>query len=252
LFGDQLSQGQDFAEQKPVICISFTNGAITDKDGRLITKIHSLFHIMERDGCFVLSENMELHYINMSAFVKALAEANGGENAKGGENAGGEAMDAMFIKWLALITQKDIKDKDVIKKFAGEEADIMEAVADLARLNEDKIRRYNYERRLDEMRSYNQMIRDIEKYRAQAAQAEKYRVQADEYRAQAAKVDEYRAQADEYRAQAAKAGEYRAQADEYHSQADEYRAQAERERREKDEAWGELARLKKLMEQNNT
>jgi predicted transposase/invertase (TIGR01784 family) len=161
LFGEQLDAGQHFAEQRPVICIAFTNGAIKDKDGRPITKVHSLFHIMERDDRIVLSENMELHYINMKAFVEALTQ----------NSPTGEAMGAMFTNWLALITQEDIEDKEIIKSIIEKEGELMSAVADLARLSDDKVSRRIYERRLDEMRSYNKVMSDLDYYRTQAEES---------------------------------------------------------------------------------
>jgi predicted transposase/invertase (TIGR01784 family) len=155
VFGRQLKEGQEYTERQPVIAISFIDGKVTDADGKPVDKIHSFFQITERDTHQVLTNDMELHFIDMRAFAEAI---NG--KAQTGETA--EPMAPMLKKWLALITQAEINDKSIIQQYAEEEADIMEAVAELLRTNEDFYTRYAYERRLDQIAAYNLMKRQAE------------------------------------------------------------------------------------------
>ena len=93
VYAEQLEQGEDYTNQRPVICISFIEGSITDTQNRLVEKVHSLFQIQERDNHQVLLQNMELHFIDMRAFTRQFEEA--APNSMLGEN--------MFTNWLALI-----------------------------------------------------------------------------------------------------------------------------------------------------
>jgi len=130
---------------------------VTDTSGVPVWKIHSLFHIMERDSHEILLPDLELHYIDMKAFVKYCDGMD--ENETGYDK---------FTQWLMVITQKDIKNKRAIKKICSEE-EISDAMKTLARLSEDKIKRQAYQRRLDELRSYNHIMRQNEEYRAELA-----------------------------------------------------------------------------------
>jgi len=113
---------------------------------------------------------MELHYIDMKAFVKTI-------NKTGGIGKG-ETQDSMLAKWLTVITEKDIEDKSIIKNICEEQEEIGMAVSALVRLSEDKITRQAYQKRQDEIVLYNKRISDYkqiaeqEKLRAEKAEAE--------------------------------------------------------------------------------
>ena len=153
VYGEELEEGQEYTEQKIVMHISFANGPLQDASGKHIEKIHSLFHIIERDGHEVLTSDLEIHYINMKAFVKRLKELVGQGDLD-------EAELDDFTVWLALITQKSIGDKEAIRRICERE-DMKEAVAALARLSADKIKRHAYQRRMDELRTYNHIMSQI-------------------------------------------------------------------------------------------
>ena len=93
VYGSELKRGQRFWENKPVICISFLDEAITDASGEPLKAVHMLFQIRERDGHELLLPDMELHYINMRAFVK--------------DHPGRGVPPDMFTKWLTMITQSE-------------------------------------------------------------------------------------------------------------------------------------------------
>ena len=99
----------------------------------------------------------------MKSFAYALTDKN---------NINGEDMNDMFTKWLTLITQTDIKDKEIVKKIC-EEAEIMSAVVDLVKLNEDKMKWLAYERRLDEIRTYDGMVIDLEDARSKLEETDR-------------------------------------------------------------------------------
>ena len=146
VYGEDLAPSEGYTEQKSAICISFLNGAVTDAAESPVERIHSLFQVMERDGHEILVSDMELHYINMKAFVKHI-------NKTGEKGAGYN----QFTKWLIFITQKEIENKEMIKRICAEE-EIRDAMKTLSRLSEDKIKRQAYQRRMDELYYYNKAM----------------------------------------------------------------------------------------------
>ena len=143
VYGENIGRGQDYVEQNAAICISFSNGPVADAVGKPIEKIHALVHAMERDSHEVIISGMEIHFIDMAAFVK---HCNAMEKS--------ETYDDMFTKWLMVITEKEIKDKDRIRNVC-EEGAINEAMKTLTRFSSDKIKRLEYQRRQDELYFYN-------------------------------------------------------------------------------------------------
>ena len=154
-YAEELDPGQGYLEQRPVICIAFINGPIDDATGAPVEKVHALFQVAERDDHRLLLEDMEMHFINMRAFVNAWR--------KGGDC---EAETAMFTKWLMLITQAEIKDRDAIISICEEEEELRMAVETLSRLSADKINRQAYQRRLDEIHSYNMKLAKIDELKS--------------------------------------------------------------------------------------
>jgi len=150
-YGEDLGVGTSYTAQPPTITIAFTNGTIesikndkntsTDND-----KIHRLCMIMDCDDFTVFTNAMELHYIDMKAFAKAVNKAD--------SIIISDTEEMMFAKWLSIITQKEIANKTIIEN-ACEEEEIFMAVSALARQSEDKIIRQAYQRRQDEIYFYN-------------------------------------------------------------------------------------------------
>ena len=148
VYGGELKAGQKFWENKPVICISFLDGAITNADDKPLKAVHTLFQVRERDGHELLLNDMELHYINMRAFVE--------------EHHGGDVPPDMFTKWLTLITQSKQSDKEFLKDICREDEVIAMAVGILASLTEDEATRLAYSRRQDEITNYYATIQQLE------------------------------------------------------------------------------------------
>ena len=158
---------------------------------------------MDIDDRTVFSDALELHYIDMKAFVKNINEKSGfGE---------GETLDSMLTKWLTVITEKDIEDKTIIKNICEEQEEISMAVSELVRLSEDKITRQAYQKRQDEIMLYNKRLNDYinmrhiaeqERHRAEQAEAEikqeKLRAEQERHRAEqerhVAKQERHRAE----------------------------------------------------------
>ena len=88
---------------------------------------------MDIDDGTVFSDALELHYIDMKAFVKTINETGG--------IGKGETQDSKLEKWLAVITEKDINDKSIIANICEEQEEIGMAVSALVRLSEDKVTR---------------------------------------------------------------------------------------------------------------
>jgi len=170
-FGEELEAGQRYAGQPPTITIAFTNGMIDsigndENPNANIGKIHRKCMIMDCEDFTVFTNAMELHYIDMKAFAKAINEANS-ININGTE-------EAMFVKWLSVITQKEINNKTIIED-ACEEEEILMAVSALALQGEDKIIRQAYQRRKDEIFFHNLALAKME-HKLEQSEAENERL----------------------------------------------------------------------------
>ena len=169
-YGEELKSGEGYSTQPPVICIAFVNGPMDSGESQ---KIHKCCKIIDIDDHTIFTDALELHYIDMKAFVKTINESGGAGK--------GETQDSMLAKWLAVITEKDIEDKTIIENICEEQEEIGMAVSTLVRLSEDKLTRQEYLRRQDDIllaakraNDYKLMEHraDQEQHRAEAAEAE--------------------------------------------------------------------------------
>lgn len=169
-YGEELKEGEGYSIQPPVICVAFANGSLDNSGNQ---KIHKCCKIMDIDDSTIFSDALELHYIDMKEFVKTIN--------KTGSIGKGETYDSMLAKWLAIITEKDIEDKTIIKNICEEQEEIGMAVSALVRLSEDKVTRQAYQRRQDDImlaakkaNDYKMMERRVEQEqrRAETAEAE--------------------------------------------------------------------------------
>ena len=142
--------------------------------------------IMDCEDFEVFSEAMELHFIDMQAFAKAINSA-GNISIKNAEET--------FVKWLAIITQKEIENKEIIADICKEEGDFQMAVSTLARHGEDKIIRQAYQRRQDEIFFNNMNIIRAEDVERRAEQAEQ-KIGQVEHRAEQAEAEIKRLQSE--------------------------------------------------------
>ena len=166
-YGEELEVGQIYSAQPPTITIAFTNGSVEPVENNKSTidnkdKIHRLCMIMDVEDFAVFTNAMELHYINMKAFTKAVNEA-GSININ-------DTVETMFAKWLSIITEKEINNKSIIESACSEE-EIQMAVAALQIQSEDKLIRQAYQRRKDEIYFHKKEIFDYQQ-RAERAEAE--------------------------------------------------------------------------------
>jgi len=118
---------------------------------------------MDCEDFTVFTDSMELHYIDMKAFAKTVNEAD--------SISINDTEEAMFTKWLSVITQKEINNKVIIENACNEE-EIYMAITALARQSEDKIIRQAYQRRQDEIYFNNMYIARAEEAERRAEQAE--------------------------------------------------------------------------------
>ena len=170
-YGEELKAGEGYSEQPPVICVTFANGSFDDGESQ---KIHKCCKIMDIDDHTIFSDALELHYIDMNAFVKTIN--------KTGCIGKGETQDSTLAKWLAVITEKDIEDKKIIKNICREQEEISMAVSTLVSLSEDKVTRQAYQKRQDEIMLYNKRINDYKR----VAEQESHRAEQERQRAEQA------------------------------------------------------------------
>ena len=160
-YGDGLKAGEKYSAQMPVICVAFANGPVVDDKSQ---KIHKICKILDAEDNTVFSDALELHYIDMEAFVKTINES--------GRIGKGETHDSMLAKWLAVITEKEIGDKTLIKNICEEQEEIGMAASELVRLSEDMIVRHAYQRRQDDIMLANAKAKKYEEMTRRAEQAE--------------------------------------------------------------------------------
>jgi len=169
-YGEELKTGEAYTTQPPVVCIAFVNGSLDEGENK---KIHKCCKIMDIDDHTTFTNALELHYIDMKAFVKTINET--------GDIGKSKTIETMLANWLAIITEKDIEDKSIIENICKEQEEIGMAVSTLVRLSEDKLTRHEYLRRQDDIMLQNKKARDYElmkqsveqeKNRAERAEAE--------------------------------------------------------------------------------
>jgi len=180
-YSEELETGQRYTQQPPTITIAFANGAVEPIKTAQNTKnkIHRVCMIMDKDDGTIFTEALELHYIDMKAFAKAVNEANS-INIK-------ETHEDMFAYWLSIITQKEIVNKDIIENARKEKEVIQMAVLAIARQSEDKIMRQAYQRRKDELFFHNL---EVEQLKCQVEQSDRRAEQSNRRAEQAEKASE--------------------------------------------------------------
>ena len=151
-----LKAGAAYSTQPPVICVSFINEPIDSQNETEINKLHKCCKIADIFTGEVFSDALELHYINMKAYVNSLKSANGDMT--------------MLEKWLAVLTEKDLADKSLIKDICNQEEEINMAVSTLVRLSADaptqeEYRKWREER--DEQAMRDKMIVELSKSNAE-------------------------------------------------------------------------------------
>jgi hypothetical protein len=164
-YGEEREPGEKYSDQPPTVVIAFVDGQVhpIEKKPRA-DKIHRYCMIMDCEDCAIFTDAMELHYIDMRSFAKAVNEAGSIEIS--------DTVTEMFAKWLSIITQKEITDKSLIERACETEEDIKMAVSTLARQSEDKYARQAYQRRKDDIYYYN---KEKYEYEQRIAAAERER-----------------------------------------------------------------------------
>ena len=152
---EELEPGQRYTSQPPTVTIAFVDGAVDpiEKPKNAIDKIHRVCMIADKDDGTLFTDAMELHFINMKAFAKAVNEANS-INIE-------EANEDMFVYWLSIITEKEIVNKNIIENARKEKEVIQMAVSAIAKQSEDKLIRQAYQRRKDEIYFHNVEVSNL-------------------------------------------------------------------------------------------
>jgi len=138
-YAENLETGKNYAEQPPTITIAFTNGSVKPLERgvrQADERIHRFCMIMDCENHDIFTDAMELHYIDMKAFAKAVNSAN---------------------------------TIDINENACKNEEEIFMAVSNLAQHSEDKYTRQAYQRRQDEIYFYN---KEIAGYKQQIEEAQ--------------------------------------------------------------------------------
>ena len=187
-YGEELEVRQSYTSQPPTITIAFADGAVEpiepiEKSKDTKNKIHRVCMIMDKDDGTIFTDAMELHYINMKAFAKAVNEA---DSINIGSN-NNEETETTFAKWLSIITQKEINNKTIIENAVKDKEEILMAISALQRQSEDKLIRQAYQRRKDEIYFFNKSMAEKE-LAEQRAEKEQRRAEQEQRRAEQAET----------------------------------------------------------------
>ena len=150
-YSEELKEGEGYSTQRPVICVAFTNGPVNGNESK---GFHKCCKIMDTSDNTIFTDALELHYIDMKAFVKAIKET--------GELPKDETQDSILAKWLTFINQKDIKNKELLKNICKEQEEIGMAFSILSRSSKDKLTRQEYLRRQDDITNANTRAKKYE------------------------------------------------------------------------------------------
>jgi len=169
---EELEAGQSYTSQPPTIAIAFVDGPVEpiEKPKTATDKIHNVYMIMNKEDNTILSDAMELHFINMKAFAKAINEANSISIT--------EVKEDMFAYWLSVITEKEINNKNIIETARKEKEEIQMAVSAIAQQSEDKYIRQAYQRRKDEIYFFNLEL-EQSNHKLRQSEQEKQRITAE-------------------------------------------------------------------------
>jgi len=197
-YSEELEVGQSYTAQPPTITIAFTNGSVESIENDTNTKkdkIHRICMIMDYEDYTVFTNAMELHYIDMKAFAEAVNTTNNIIITE----------EAMFSKWLTLITEKEINNKTIIENACKEEDEIRMAVTALQRQSEDKLIRQAYQRRKDEIYFYNKERAEDRRIAEQAIRRAEQAEQKTEQEQRRAEQAERKTEQEQRRAEQAEA-----------------------------------------------
>ncbi|MCL2015409.1 MAG: Rpn family recombination-promoting nuclease/putative transposase, partial [Defluviitaleaceae bacterium] len=142
-----LKTGAAYSTQPPVICVSFINEPIEPQNINEIDKLHKCCKIADISTGEIFSDALELHYINMKAYANALKSTDGNMT--------------MLEKWLAVLTEKELADKNLIKTICGEEEEINMAVSTLVRLSADAPTQEEYRKWREERDEQERRVREL-------------------------------------------------------------------------------------------
>jgi len=178
-YSEELKKGQNYTLQPPTIAIAFVFGAVDpiEKIENAKDKIHRACMIMDKEDGTIFTEALELHFINMKAFAKAVNEADSIKI--------NEVKEDMFAYWLTVITEKEIVNKTIIDDACKEKEVIQMAVSAIERQSQDKVIRQAYQRRQDEI--YFHML-ELASH-LQTAEQERQRAEQERQRAEQAEAE---------------------------------------------------------------
>ena len=117
-YAEQLSAGEDYTRLRRTISICFVNGVVF----REWPDHHTIFRLLDRSGELCLTEDLEIHLIELPKFQKTLAELETDLDfwlyfLKNGEELDADALPAELDRWeirqamgvLKMLAQSDVE-----------------------------------------------------------------------------------------------------------------------------------------------
>ncbi|MCL2016929.1 MAG: Rpn family recombination-promoting nuclease/putative transposase [Defluviitaleaceae bacterium] len=188
-YGDQLKGGEKYLSATPIISITFAEGQISplknNRKTKKVDKIHRLCMITDIETGEPFTSAMEMHYIDTKAFLRAIKKKTGGKKMKADKillddnKALLDNVHPDLTKWLSLITQSNMPNKNLIKNLYETDEQLKFAVDTLALYYEDTEYRNAYDDRLREMNSIKETEEQLVQKDKQLVQKDKQLVQKD-------------------------------------------------------------------------
>jgi predicted transposase/invertase (TIGR01784 family) len=158
IYEKQLQEGYDYHSLNKCIVVSLLNFNI-DKF-KNIENYHTAFEIKERYNNLKLTDDLEMHYIEL----KKMPTIHELENAKNLDN---------LTKWTLFFNDAPQADKaNIIEKLGKESEEIAMAVEILKRVSDDEIQRAKYHSRLKWILERNTIINEAERAKKRLEEAE--------------------------------------------------------------------------------
>lgn len=126
LYQQQLHEGQDYLELKPTISISFLNYVLLPN----APHYHSCFLLLEKTQHFPLTDNLEVHILELPKFMKTLDE-----------------LKSDLDIWLYFLRHAATMDLDALPAVFRQRPLVLRALEDLKMLMQTPAEREHYEAR---------------------------------------------------------------------------------------------------------
>jgi predicted transposase/invertase (TIGR01784 family) len=152
LHQQQLYQGEEYEELRPTISINFVDDVLFAQS----SDNHLVFQLLEQRHGFRLSDDLEVHILELPKFAKAIS-----------------GLETDLDVWLYFLRNAEKMDIDNLSQAFAERPLVCRALEELKMLTQSEIEREHYEARLKSQLDKNNILRAVQKANESREQARK-------------------------------------------------------------------------------